>query len=328
MHNVAGKSFYMPPKITPEMLEIGRPPRLEDAWRHWSARKARGLCCQWLHAILDERFPKRVAWPRELAARTERLRGEFYDEVAFLFDVAIFQGLQEEPTQSVYNAFLKLLESDQVINVLDIHEPWEEWYAVHFGDYEIHKLFDTEHAATVNSNNDPATTAMFYRAYELLRRINDIENRRADPITTNIMDIMPEEIRFSLVGSSSYESAPAKETGQEKVTYQRPWLLVTEEYVVYRYRLADELGLSDKALSNYEKAGSTTKGTPWPSPLNPRDTHSKKYYDPLKVLDTLTKLPKDFSKNIPIDDIIAKLMNNKLASKITIKTNSSEAKAE
>ena len=97
-------------------------------------------------------------------------------------------------------------------------------------------------------------------------------------------------------------------------------MMVTEEFVVYRSRLSAELGLSNKTLSNYEKDGKTTKGTFWPSPLNPGDTHEKKYYDPVKVLEALTALPKDFSKRTKVDDIIAMLMDGKLSSKILPQT--------
>ncbi len=79
------------------------------------------------------------------------------------------------------------------------------------------------------------------------------------------------------------------------------------------------LGISDKTLSNYEKDGKTPKGTFWPSPLNPDDKHNKKYYDPLKVLEALTALPKNFGKHTKVADVIVMLMNNKLASKIVQK---------
>ncbi len=304
------------PKIYPEMLEIGRPPRLDMAWRRHAAATAIKACCCMFDAILNERFPKRIAWPKELAAKVEKARAEFYEEVAFLFDIAMCYGLQEEPTQSVYNAFLILLESDTVQNVRGGHEFWDTWFTVHFGDINIYRLFDQEHAAAVNPDNDPDISAMFFRAHELLRRLNNVAYHVEDPISTYILDIMPEAIRLSLEGGVIQPEKTGKNTTLEPVKYDRPWLLMSEGYVVYRYRLADALGLSDKTLSNYEKESKSIKGTFWPSPCNPSDRHGKKYYDPLKVLEALSSLPKDFSKNEPVDDIIGLLMSNKLSSKL------------
>lgn len=318
------------PKIIPEMLEIGRPPRLERAWRRPAAYDAIQMCCHMLDAILNERFPKRIAWPEELAAKVEKERDEFYEEVAFLFDIAAFRGLQEEPTQSVYTAFLRLLESDTVHNVQGGHEYWDTWFAVHFGDFDIYRLFDKEHAAAVNPDNDPDIAAMFFRAYELLRRLNIIAYHVEDPISTDIIDIMPEVIRLSLAGGTIHTPATSVEPSipadpvtpiepVSPVKYDKPWLLMSEGYVVYRYRLADALGLSKRTLYTYEKNGKSIEETFWPSPINPDDRHGEKYYDPLKVLDALSALPNDFSKKASMTEIIDNLMNNKLSSKLAPK---------
>jgi len=93
-------------------------------------------------------------------------------------------------------------------------------------------------------------------------------------------------------------------------------MLVTEGYGVYRHHLAKALGRSNRTLTNYEKEGKTSAGTFWPLPLNPGITSDKKYYDPLKVLEALTALPKDFGKHARVDDIIALLMKGELSSKI------------
>lgn len=298
------------PKISHEMLELGRPPRLDSAWRTISARDANRLCSLMLTAILDERFPTRVAWPKDLVGKVVKLQNDFFEEAAFLFDIATCRGLPEEPTQSVFNAFLKLLESDTVHNVKDGYEVWETWYPVHWGEYRLYTLFDEQNAKAVNPKNDPAITAMFYRAYELMHRIHIIECYQEDPICLDVMYIMPEVVRFCLQGTPNIEN----------VTYQRPWLLVTEQYVVYRHHLAKELGYSYRRLQDFERDGATKKRIPWPKPLNPEGKHDKKYYDPLEVLDLLTRLPKDFSGHTPIDNIIEKLMKNHLATKITPKS--------
>ena len=295
------------PKIYPEMVEIGRPARLEPALRRTAAWNANRSCCQMLNAMIDERFPHRLS-----SGDVQELREAFFEETAFLFDITAFRGLAEEPTQSVCNAFAALLDSDTVHNVNDGHEPWADWYTVHFGDGQIYQLFDSSHAEAVNPNKNQTLAETFFRAHALLKRIHTITHEFVeDPVSTYIMDIMPKAIQFSLEGALDYTTA----------THERPWLLVTEQYVVYRHRLSDLLGISDKTLSNYEKDGKTPKGTFWPSPLNPNDKHNKKYYDPLKVLEALTALPpaEKFGKRMAVADIITMLMNNKLASKLTPK---------
>ncbi len=294
------------PKIYPEMVEIGRPARLEPALRRTAAWNANRHCCQMLNIMVDERFPDRLS-----SGDLQKSREAFFEEAAFLFDIAAFRGLEEEPTQSVCNAFAALLDSDTVHNVDGGHEPWADWYTVHFGGDHICQLFDSSHAEAVNSNNNQELTQAFFRAHALLERIYTIIHEVVkNPVSTYIMDIMPKAIQFSLEGALDYTTAIP----------ERPWLLVTEQYVVYRHRLSDVLGISDKTLSNYEKEGKTPKGTFWPSPLNPDDKHNKKYYDPMKVLEALTALPPEkFGKGMAVADIIAMLMNNKLASKIAPK---------
>lgn len=296
-------------KIYPEMLEIGRPPRLEPAMRRAAAREANKRCCVMLNAMVDERFPHRIANPSALgalAARVAKMQEAFFEEAAFLFDIAACRGLREEPTQSVRDAFAFLLDSETVHNTRGWHEAWESWHTGRFGDDHIFLLFDQSHAESVKSPKDPDTAATFFRAFELLKRINTIALHVEDPVSTSIMDIMPEAIRLSLASAVDYK----------KAAFERPWMMVTEEYAVYRCRLSDELGFSNKTLSNYEKDGKTSKGTFWPAPLNPGDRHGTKYYDPMKVLEALTLLPKDFSRRTRVDDIIAMLLDGKLSSKI------------
>ena len=292
------------PRLFPEMLELGRPARLEPVLRRTMASEAIEYCCCMLNRMIYERFPQRLHY-----GEFRDWREEFFDAAAFLFDIAICRGLPEEPTNSVCVAFNALLDSETVHNVHGGHAPWMDWFTVHYGNEFIYQLFDSDHAETANPTNDPELAEAFFRAHTLLVRIDKIRRWQEEPVSTYILDIMPKAIRLSLESAFDYTTA----------AHDRPWLHVTEQYAVYRYRLADALGNSDKTLSNYEKDGKTPKGTLWPSPLNPNDKHNKKYYDPLKVLEALTALPKDFSKHTPVADIIAALMNNKFASKIVPK---------
>lgn len=286
------------------MLEIGRPARLEPALRSSTASEARQYCCRMLNSMIKERFPERLNY-----GVFQDWREKFFEAAAFLFDIAVCRGLPEEPTNSVCVAFNALLDSDTVHNVHGGHEPWVEWFSVHYGDDYIHELFDTVHAEAANPSKNQEVAEAFFRAHALLERIHKISRHQEEPVSTYILNILPRVVQLSLESAFDYTTA----------AHERPWLLVTEQYVVYRNRLMNELGVSNKTLSKYEKDGKTTKGTFWPSPLNPDDTHNKKYYDPLKVLEALTALPKNFSKHTAVEDIIAALMNNKLASKITPK---------
>ncbi|MDR1535785.1 MAG: hypothetical protein LBU64_11945 [Planctomycetota bacterium] len=302
------------PKIYPEMVEIGRPPRLEPALRLGAAFDAMDCLCRLLNAMLDERFPERVVFPGDLAAKVTEARDAFFEEASFLFDISACRGLKEEPTQSLCDAFALLIDNETVHNVNGGHEPWQMWYTVHFGDARIPTLFDEKYAKAVNPSDDPAIAEMFARARNFLHRIELIIKGEEETASTYILDLMPEAIRLSLEGVATPEKKEAVKN--EKAAFERPWMLVTEGYGVYRHRLAKELGLSGRTLTNYEKDGKTSAGTVWPSPLNPGNTLIKKYYDPLKALDALAALPKDFSKHTKVDDIIARLMDGKLSSKI------------
>ena len=92
--------------------------------------------------------------------------------------------------------------------------------------------------------------------------------------------------------------------------------MATEGYGVYRYKLSKELGCTNKTLQNYERDGRTSKGAYWPTPLNPHDKHSQKFYDPADVVKALTALPANFSGKTPVEEILSKLMNNQLSSAI------------
>ena len=312
------------PKIYPEMVGIGRPPRLEPDLRRSAAFEAMACLCRLLNAMLDERFPERVAFPDDLAVRVTEAYGAFFEEASFLFDIAACRDLKEEPTRCIYDAFALLVGSETVHNVNGGHEPWEKWYTVHLGDVNIPSLFDERNATVVNPGGDPSIAEMFARARNFLHRIELIVNGEEEIVSTSIMDLMPEAVRLSLEGATACgkEEAEAEPEPQaannEKAAFERPWMLVTEGYGVYRHYLAKAFGLSNRTLTNYEKDGKTSAGTFWPSPLNPGTASAKKYYDPLKVLEALTTLPKDFSKSTRVDDIIARLMNGELSSKIPV----------
>ena len=336
------------PKIYPEMIELGRPPRLEPDLRRGAAFGAMACLCRLLNAMLDERFPERVASPGDLAARVAEAHAAFFEEASFLFEIAECRGLKEEPTQSIRDAFALLVGSETVHNVKGGHEPWEEWYTVHLGDVNVPSLFDERNANVVNPGGDPAIAEMFARARNFLHRIELIIKCEEEVISTSIMDLMPEAVRLSLEGAAACgkeeadtdpdpavepepqvapepqaEPEPQVETesqavDNEKAVFQRPWMLVTEGYAVYRHHLAKAFGLSNRTLTNYEKDGKTPAGTFWPSPLNSGFASVKKYYDPIKVLEALTALPKGFRKRIRVDEMIAALMGGELSSKIPV----------
>lgn len=52
-----------------------------------------------------------------------------------------------------------------------------------------------------------------------------------DPLSISIMDTMQEVVRLSLASAVDYE----------KAAFERPRMVVTEEYAVCRCRLSDEL---------------------------------------------------------------------------------------
>ncbi|MCC8108177.1 MAG: hypothetical protein LIQ30_03840 [Planctomycetes bacterium] len=306
-------------KLYPEMVAIGRPARREPALRRGAAYEAVACCCRLLNAMLDERYPDRIADPSvlgDLSARVKEMHEAFFEKAAFLFDVALLRGLKEEPTQSLMDAFDRLADSETVHNVNGGHEPWRDWYTVHFGDYRIGDLFDEKHAEAVNPANDPALTELFARVYTFMQRIESIIRSEEETVSTYILDIMPDVLRLSLEGSIDYE----------KMAYDKPWMSIAEEYGVYRHKLAKELGKTERSLANYERAGKTPKSSYWPKPLNPEDGPGKKYYNPMHVLKALSALPEDFSKATRVSEVIAKLMGNKLASKIPHKPKKTPAR--
>lgn len=273
--------------------------------------------------MLDERYPVRFVNPSaagDLGVRVEKHFEAFFDEAAFLFDVAVCRGLPEEPTRTVRGVFAMLMDSETVQNVKGGHMPWAEWYTGHVGD-DIIPLFDESHAKAVNPGNDPAIAEMFSRAHRFLERIRTIAQGEENTVSTYILDLMPDAVRFSLESVVDYE----------KMAFDKPWMSIVERYAVYRHKLAKELGVTERTLANYERTGKTPKSGYWPKPLNPDDGPGKKYYDPMHTLKALSALPNDFSKATRVDDIIGKLMGNKLASKIApkpVKVEPEEEEAE
>lgn len=293
------------------MMDVGRPARREPALRRGHAISALACCCRLLNAMLDERYPARFADPSaigDLGVRVGEYFEAFFDEAAFLFDIAACRGLPEEPARTVQDAFAVLMDSETVHNVKGGHVPWPEWYTGHIGD-DIIQLFDESHARAVNPGNDTTIADLFSRAYRFLRRITMIAQDQEETVSTYILDIMPDAVRFSLESVVDYE----------KMAFNKPWMSIVERYAVYRHKLAKELGVTERTLANYERTGKTPKSGYWPTPLNPDDGPGKKYYDPMHTLKALSALPKDFSKATRVDDIIGKLMSNKLASKIAPK---------
>ena len=212
-------------KIYPEMVAIGRPPRLEPSMRCGAARRANGACCMMLNAMVDERFPQRIANPSalgDLTVRVTEMQEAFFEEAAFLFDIAACRGLREEPTQSVRDAFALLLDDEAVHNVRGGHEAWMDWYTVHFSEDNIFLLFDRDHAEAVNPTKARNTADTFFRAFELLKRIHAIALLDESPESTSIMDIMPEGVRISMATSGDYR----------KQAFERRWMMVPEEVVV------------------------------------------------------------------------------------------------
>ncbi len=139
-------------KLYTEMVDIGRPARREPALRRGAAYEAVACCCRLLNAMLDERYPDRIADPSvlgDLSAKVKEMHEAFFEKAAFLFDVALLRGLKEEPTQSLMDAFDRLADSETVHNVNGGREPWRDWYTVNFGDYRIGDLFDQNHTPKV-----------------------------------------------------------------------------------------------------------------------------------------------------------------------------------
>ena len=305
-------------KIYPEMVAIGRPARREPDLRRGAAFKAMESCGRLLEAILGERFPERIPGVFDPAVLVGDAHEAFFEEAAFLFDIAMLRGLKEEPTQSVRDAFALLLERETPNTADGRHIPWLDWSPAFIGSVHIAALFDEAHARAVNPDADQAMTDLFSRTHKFLQRIELIIECREETVSTYILDLMPEAVRVSIEGSIDYE----------KMAFDKPWMSIVECFGVYRHKLAKELGVTERTLANYERAGKTPKGGYWPAPLNPDDGPGKKYYDPMHALKALSALPQDFSKATRVDDIIVKLMNNKLASKITPKSPKAEPEEE
>lgn len=309
------------PNKRPEIAKISPHLRLDGEWRRNTAFNAVDNCVKMLNTVLDCRFPERVAFPNphDLDITMKHYLEEFYKHTALLFDIARYWGRATEPTHSVYMAFQLLIESNSVRNVWSGHEPWSEWYVLHLGRERLYQLFDESRAKTVNPDKSREISELFARAHGLLHRLHKILTWDESPVTTSIIDIMPKVICDS--PASIAEPAPAKNKTmakdiKEKMIFQRPWLVATEGYGVYRYRLAKELGCTNKTLQNYERDGRTSKDTYWPTPLNRHDKHRQKFYDPADVVKALTALTADFSGKTPVKEILFKLMNNQLSSVI------------
>ena len=321
-------------KLYSDAVEYNWISRLDKYSRAHHATLAYEACCNMMNHTLRIIYPrqgtqKEVELYRKLLNDSQK---EFFKNSAFLFDILQFQGLYVDPVKSVFNAFLALTDSNEVDNfpndMCDAYDGfwvWDEWHIFSHWNAHLHPLFMRKNCQKSNPNNDHNVIGNFYRAYEFLKLIHDIKNYKEETPSTSIMRIMPEIVKRSLVGSNEVNmffpdntyNIESDNIKSNDPTLIRPWLFISEGYVVYRKDIVTPLNITVKTLRKYEKNGETLYGTFWPSPKNSSVHNDVKYYNPQELLRALEELGCDRPR-LKALSTLKLLMDKKLSTKLPL----------